>query len=115
VTYDVSDPLGNKAVTVNRKVNVYKTTSGINETDAANGFSIYPVPTSGMLTIDATAGRQVRSVKVYNVLGEEISSVNNDVRNATLKLDLTGKQPGMYILKIDTDKGAFTKKINVVR
>lgn len=115
VTYDVTDPSGNRAETVRRTVNVSIVSTGMHEANAANGFSIYPVPTSGLLNVDAIAGTEIRSIAVFNMLGEQVLMVKNETGNRSMKLNIGDKNSGVYVLKVETGMGSFTRKVNLVK
>jgi len=115
-SYDVTDPIGNKAKTANRIVYVIDETSGvIDEVDKKNGFSIYPVPSNGLVNIESIAGKQIKSVKVYNVLGEEISTQKFNDNSVNRKVDMSKEKSGVYVMKIDTDKGTYSRRFNIVK
>jgi PKD repeat protein len=114
VSYDVSDMFGNKAKTVSRTINVSDEVSGILDHGFAEGFNLYPVPTTGTLYVEPLGGRRVKAVKVFNVLGEEVMTVTATQPGA-VKVDLGSARPGVYILKVDAGDETFTRKINVVR
>lgn len=66
---------------------------------SATDFSIIPNPTTGEFIIQSDA--EIKSIAVYNLLGELVSS----------KADLSGQASGIYLLKIVSDKGVFCTKI----
>ncbi len=70
-----------------------------------NTFDIYPNPATDIVTINA-GGQQVRSVTVINTLGQAVMS------GSTERIDLTGLQGGVYMVKVQFDNNASaTKKI----
>jgi hypothetical protein len=113
IRYNVTDPLGNKADEVVRKVNVMNTTDGLEDASTAKGFHIYPVPTQGTLNIN---GKGMKEIKVFNILGELVlTRTSADVTNDMISLNLDKQKAGVYILRIESEAGSFSKKINLIR
>ncbi len=75
-------------------------------------ISIYPNPNSGHITINLPAEYTGQHIPytVYNYTGVKIMSgiVIADI------LDLSMLAPGIYIVKIELDQGAFSEKITVI-
>ena len=67
---------------------------------------VYPVPTSGPLTIDVEAHKLV-SIEVLNILGEVV--FNAAAFDNTI--DISNLPNGSYILRITTDEGVSSKRI----
>lgn len=66
---------------------------------------IYPNPTSGLITVDAK--QPIKSIHIYNVLGETINTVKGNTVN------LSGVSPGIYIMSINLGKSTVSKKVIV--
>jgi hypothetical protein len=64
--------------------------------------SVYPNPTTGMVLITNSELITIKRVSIYSVLGTLVSD----------SLDITGRANGIYIIKIETDKGTIIKKIS---
>ena len=76
---------------------------------AENNVNIYPNPTDGILRID---GEGAMTVSVMNVLGQKVMEMTvND--NAII--DLSGCESGIYMVRIATENGTITEKVNVRR
>ena len=70
----------------------------------ANGLKLYPNPTTGYITVEGLEN-MVRST-IYNIQGQKIKEkIENN------KINLENVPAGMYLLKIETEKGIVTKKI----
>ncbi|WP_053991243.1 T9SS type A sorting domain-containing protein [Mangrovimonas sp. TPBH4] len=65
-------------------------------------ISIYPNPTSSILYIKGVTG--IISTEVYNSLGQLI------VSNTDTEINVEDLTAGVYVLKVITDKGNFTKQ-----
>jgi hypothetical protein len=84
-------------------------TVGVEENSSLNDqLLVYPNPTAGNINIiinEATKGQ----IEVFNLLGEIVLSQKVDGKESTVYL---GNQPnGIYLIKVETPKGAITKKI----
>jgi len=64
--------------------------------------SVYPNPTNGMILITNSELITIKRVGIYSVLGTLVTDT----------LDITGRANGIYIIKIETDKGTLIKKIS---
>jgi hypothetical protein len=65
---------------------------------------VHPNPVSETLYISTK--QQVEEVKLYDMLGKQI--LNSNYRN---QIDVSRFQSGVYVLKLITDQGQFTKRI----
>ena len=78
--------------------------------ETTSQVSVYPNPTSGLVTIKAEGLRQLT---VVNTMGQVL--VRNEVSLDEISLDLGSFGNGMYMVTITTDQGTIVKKINVLR
>lgn len=70
--------------------------------------SVYPNPTNGTLCIEAES---IETISIYNMLGEKLyEAVANGNR---FEYDFSPYEPGVYIVRIQTDKGTATKRVVV--
>jgi alpha-tubulin suppressor-like RCC1 family protein len=73
-----------------------------------NKITIYPNPTNGIFTItDLNNNDSV--VKIYNILGVELESIN--VNSNQITIDLTNFQNGTYLIKLISSQYETIKKI----
>ncbi len=87
----------------------YSETNSVNLNDAENlGFSIYPNPTSGVITIE---GDNIIEIELMNINGQIISKIA--VKEKQLDIDLSEQAKGSYLIKIITNKGVGVEKIVV--
>ena len=70
-------------------------------------FSMYPVPAGNLLHIKGVSN--VDLVSLYAVTGQliKVRTINED----HLTLDLSDLEPGMYMIKFNTDKGTAVRSI----
>ncbi|MFD2718360.1 IPT/TIG domain-containing protein [Hymenobacter monticola] len=83
---------------------------------AAEAITTYPNPTRGAVTLDWTrADFEVEQVRVYNAVGSLVAS--QDLRHApspTLVLPFAPGQAGLYLLVVQTSRGAVLKRVTVI-
>lgn len=69
--------------------------------------SVAPNPTHGIVSINSKF--DIKSIELFDVQGRILeTSIEN---NTSAKLDISGKQNGIYFLKITTEKGSKVEKI----
>ena len=79
-------------------------------------ITLYPNPTDGKVSILIDGNLQGKTIiEVYNLLGERMvtKNVRQLPKGGTVNLDLSGLAPGLYIIKINTEKGSFSKKVSL--
>lgn len=80
---------------------------GVNDnTLASESITVTPNPTKGIVTVNGIS--DVKTITVLDINGKTIASKNN-----TTTIDLSNQTPGLYFVKIQTEKGSATKKIVV--
>lgn len=70
---------------------------------------VYPIPTTGLLKIEAA---QMNLVSVYNLLGQKV--YEQKVTGDECVINLRESGCGMYMVKIGTVNGFVTKKVSVI-
>lgn len=73
----------------------------------ASSISIYPNPVESTLNIDLQDGSAIKSVMLFDILGKRIIDKKGNIQ----QLDMSRLSSGLYMLKVETDKGIFTQKI----
>ena len=71
---------------------------------------IYPNPSHGNITISSSS--PINTVKVFNLLGQEITVIHNVVSNEC-NISTIAYKSGFYLVQIDTKDGVITRKLNV--
>jgi len=88
--------------------------TGIANTALDGNISIYPNPASNQLRISNKSDAAMNRVVVYNALGQQV--INEPANNAKQHQLYTGALAnGLYSIKVETDKGMFTQKFEVIR
>jgi len=79
-------------------------------------FELFPNPTDEKVNLVLGEDlASVQSIEVYNLLGEKVlsHSVSHLSQNETLSLDLSDLAPGLYFIKLNTERGVLSKKVSV--
>jgi len=79
----------------------------IDENTLDNNIVIYPNPVNENLTIFNVSNINIKSIKLYDVLGRLVITENGDVDN----LDVSQLDSGVLLVKFETDQGVVTRKI----
>ncbi|HRG90072.1 MAG TPA: C10 family peptidase, partial [Chitinophagales bacterium] len=85
---------------------------GINEVNK-NNISVFPNPTHGNLYIDAADATGNYDLRIYNILGEQVSGQNGTFAADLIKTDVSALVPGVYTLQLKTGNGISSSKFIV--
>jgi hypothetical protein len=105
-TQSVSGCESNRNVNANR----FAVTTNLvlsNTSFTASDFSVYPNPVADMLNV--AAKDNLKSVIVYNAIGQQILHLNPDQKE--MQIATTKFSKGVYFIKLSTEKGSHTLKI----
>lgn len=86
----------------------YENCLGVEDVAEEESLSVYPNPTSGMVKIEA---ENLRNVSIFNTMGQQI--YNDKVTGGSFEYNFNGAT-GMYLIRVETDKGAETKRVVVM-
>ncbi len=75
---------------------------GINDR-GLNNIKIYPNPLTGDM-LNITSDQQIQSIRIYNLLGEEILNTSSN------RINTRGIPPGTYLISIQTNEGSASLK-----
>jgi len=115
VSFNDIDPSGNIANTVIRTVKVQDMFGGINTVSAANKMKIYPNPNNGKFTVEIDNGTAIHSINVYSIIGSLVKTIQVNTNSKNIEIDMSDASEGIYIVKIDSQDGSYTQKVNIVR
>jgi hypothetical protein len=90
----------------------YTTDLGTNNLTNETDLQIYPNPAVDAVQV-ASENLNVRSIRVFNILGLEVIAEKNPI--FPLKLDLSRLEKGCYVMYFETSSGNYCKKLNVLR
>jgi hypothetical protein len=69
-------------------------------------IKMHPNPVADVLHLEVPNTVQIKSIQLFDISGKRIKSFENHKT-----LDVNGINQGMYILRIETDKGEFNQKV----
>ena len=98
----------NLPILTNKATSTFKTTLNNQDFDFGNYFNIYPNPAKDVLNIGTKDTIEIKSLAVYDVLGQIVIAVPNAEKVSTV--DVSKLQKGNYILKVKTNKGTSASK-----
>ncbi len=93
-------------------INIASST-GIKTYNASENISVYPNPTSGVISINSSLiGVQDFKVIVTTILGEKVSSqIISNTNSATHKIDLSNQPDGVYLINVISDSKSLINKV----
>jgi len=71
-------------------------------------FKISPNPSKGPITISGNKVKDLKNIKVYNILGSLIKTINLDSNRSLLNLNLSTLNKGIYLVKLNSKNGETT-------
>jgi|GEM_PF-1920850 len=83
---------------------------GVENEITAGELSIWPNPSNGIFNVAVPETENLQQLEILNMEGRLIRSMQQ-ASGAQLSVDITGQAPGIYFVKIRTDKGFRTQKI----
>ena len=66
---------------------------------------LYPIPSSGNITLQGVSGDDLNSIEIYSVLGKKVGNYKAST------IDISNLESGVYFIKIATTFGSMTKRI----
>lgn len=84
--------------------------TGLNEQNNKGGVSIYPNPTSGLMTLNVKNFNNA-TVRVFNAIGKEIK--HESLNSAYRALDLSDFANGIYIVKVEGEGFSYSEKVTL--
>jgi endonuclease I len=86
---------------------IWQSVLSVDEFETVETIKMYPNPANGNeVTI---ISNQDLAVEVYDILGKKVKIQNISVNQK--QLNISGLSKGIYIVKLDSDKGSITKKL----
>jgi trimeric autotransporter adhesin len=89
-------------------------TTGINTVQVNTGITVYPVPSSGQMTVKLTGNGYI-AMKVFDELGRVVYNqpLNVEQEENNLNINISNMPNGIYILQLLTQKGISCREIEV--
>ncbi|WP_052732301.1 phosphodiester glycosidase family protein [Hymenobacter terrenus] len=72
-------------------------------------FGLYPNPTTGLLQVEAPPTEKLRQLEVLNLLGQRLRR-ESAAGTSTTQLRVNDLPPGLYLLRLTTDKQTVTQR-----
>jgi len=91
---------------------IFTYTSAIEEQGMDNFIKIYPNPANEFITLE-NKQNIMKEVCMYDISGREVKRISISTNKITL--DVSDLQRGMYVMKVSTEKGVITRKIQIIR
>lgn len=105
IYFDYNFPIvTNDAVTTIESSSVLQTT----EAKIDNSITIYPIPTKGEVNINADS--KISSIEVFDIQGRIIQK-QIGINNQSTKLTIHSSSTGVFLFKVNTEKGILMKKV----
>jgi uncharacterized protein (DUF1501 family) len=86
--------------------------SSNNYTADQNQLIVFPNPASHFVNFNSK-NENIFSVEIFNVKGQSIKKINNPMVSNNFKIDVSNFAKGLYILKVSTDVGAYSRKLMI--
>lgn len=74
-----------------------------------NSLRIYPNPTSGSVTLETDEDIIVRSISIFNVLGEN-TEANSEISSTSIRIDVSTFPAGVYFVRVELNDKVLTGK-----
>lgn len=87
------------------------TTLGRKDFNSKETFVLYPNPVRNRFNIDISKPAHVKSIGIYNTLGQLVQSVPESNFGKTTSIDAANLKSGTYFIEIISDRGKSTQKI----
>jgi hypothetical protein len=85
---------------------------GVESYDLFPDVTIAPNPSSGVFEVEFANGiAEKTSLMIYNVLGQEVKSLDCARDDKTVTLDLSDYPSGVYLVKIANGDGVIEKRV----
>lgn len=79
--------------------------SDVKENSADQVLLVYPNPSNDNLNIQIPAGAKLNNAVIYDLTGRNVMESTSEM------MDVKGLESSVYLLKVNTDKGVYTKRI----
>jgi hypothetical protein len=71
-------------------------------------ITLFPNPAQNSFSIENSNNETIKTVFIYDYLGKEVLK---QISNNNNKVDISNLVNGIYLVKIETEKGSFTEKL----
>ena len=89
--------------------------TSVTDVAVSSDLKIYPNPVNyGMVSVETPNGELINNVRIYSMTGAEVSN-QNSASKAKVTMDVTDIATGLYIVKVSTSGGEYTKRVSIIR
>ena len=77
-------------------------------------FKMYPNPSTDIVNITLPQSiTDLNSIEVFDIAGRQIESINSFENLNAIQFNVSAFNSGVYIVRLNTEKGSFAKKLIV--
>ncbi|TCN55337.1 T9SS C-terminal target domain-containing protein [Flavobacterium circumlabens] len=97
----------NFPILTNKETSTFKTL-GTPDFEFSNYLALYPVPANDILNIHNTQNLEIKSLEIYDLLGQIVIAVPN--AQSVSSIDISKLRAGNYFIKVKSDLGSSSMK-----
>ncbi len=75
---------------------------------------IYPNPVQSDFTLESAHDIKLENIAVFNLIGQQVEVQFSNLEDKKVRIDLSGNVPGIYFVRLKTEKGSKSTKISFV-
>lgn len=95
-------------------ININEWTVGVEELEEVLELNMYPNPTNGIVRFSSTTEHTTWiGLSIYSLSGKQVFDKSLNAQVLDTQIDVTDLSTGLYIVKLDSDKGAVYRKLMV--
>ena len=102
----------NAPIVTNTTINHFTTPASINENFINKTVSVYPNPTTGVVSIQLNSTEK-HNLQILDMTGNIV--VQQIIENGNALIDVNNLSNGIYTIKVSNSSGSITKKLVVVK
>jgi len=76
------------------------------------GVLIYPNPAPAVFNFEAGQEFTPENISIYDLIGRQVQAKIQVVNSRKIKIDLSGNIPGVYFVRLKTEKGMVSEKVS---
>ncbi len=108
-TVTITDGNGCKSISSSSVANVV--TNSILDENGGVRFSLFPNPASSLMFLNIGSGEKVKSIDMYNDLGQFIKTIPIQTIKETMVLDVSDLQRGLVFVRVITQDANYTMRV----
>ncbi|HAW52489.1 MAG TPA: hypothetical protein DCX54_09225 [Flavobacteriales bacterium] len=84
---------------------------GLNEVKTHKTLSLYPNPAINVLNYQISSDVNTATIEIFSASGQKVYADN--IAKKEGEIDISGLNKGLYLVRINSDKGQYTGRVNV--